>query len=194
MVFIALGANLPSQFGSPEQTLEAVKPALERAGIAVVCSSGIWISAPVPASDQPWYRNTVIEVRTDLSARDLLQVLHDIEHEFGRVREERNEPRVLDLDLIDYRGEIIREEGLHVPHPRMHERGFVLYPLREISPCWEHPVLNKTIDELIEMFFQFPCQFVNSIGHRPLSCIGSEASLPDFENLRVQEMGFLEQV
>lgn len=150
MIVVALGANLPSRFGTPAQTLEAAKAAMEKAGLRVVKSSRTWLTAPVPVSDQPWYHNAVVAIETDLDAFQLLSALQSIENDFGRVRIERNEPRVLDLDLVAYNDEIIDRPALIVPHPRMHERAFVLLPLQEIAPeGWQHPILKKSLADLV---------------------------------------------
>lgn len=149
MIFIALGANLPSRYGTPEETLLAAYRSLEEAGLRVVKRSSIWLSAPVPVSDQPWYRNAVCAVECDLLPDELLRLLKGIERDFGRVETERNAPRVLDLDIVAYGDELINVDGLHIPHPRMHERAFVLYPLYEIAPSWSHPVSKIAIADLI---------------------------------------------
>ena len=115
-----------------------------------MAASQAWLTAPVPASDQNWYRNAVIAVETDLPPKVLLALLLDIEQDFGRVRGAKNEARVLDLDLIGYNGQVLDEGDLTLPHPRLHERSFVLYPLREIAPGWMHPVLNLSVDIMIE--------------------------------------------
>lgn len=151
MILIALGANLPSQFGSPEDTLRASIEALKAYGVQILSVSKIWITEPVPVSDQPLYRNAVISVQTNYDALKLLNILHDIEADFGRQRITRNEARVIDLDLIAYNNYVHHNDDLYVPHPRMHERGFVLVPLNEIAPDWKHPVLQKTPVELIDL-------------------------------------------
>ncbi len=151
MILIALGSNLPGEYGSSEEALEEAKRALSARGIIVERCSGTWLTEPVPASDHPWYRNAVACVRTDLAPGALLDVLQGIECEFGRERTaERNAPRVLDLDIIAHNDEIYESENLTLPHPRMHERAFVLCPLREVAPEWIHPVLKQSVDELIE--------------------------------------------
>ena len=151
MILIALGANLTGPYGSPEETLKMAMVTLENAGVHIVAKSSIWVTKPVPASDQPLYRNAVVAVHTKRAASALLDLLHTIEADFGRVRMERNEARVLDLDLIAYGNLVIQSEDIYIPHPRMHERGFVLVPLCEIGACWTHPVLQKTAEELLAM-------------------------------------------
>jgi 2-amino-4-hydroxy-6-hydroxymethyldihydropteridine diphosphokinase len=151
-IYIGLGANLPSpEHGTPRATLDAAMRALEVRGLAIVARSAVYESEPVPVSDQPWYLNAVIEVATDLSAPEVLAMLHSVENAFGRVRGLRNEARVLDLDLLDHRGEV--QEGPDsplLPHPRLTDRAFVLLPLRDIAPAWRHPVSGRTIAELLE--------------------------------------------
>lgn len=149
MIVIGLGGNLPSQFGSPSGTLLAAVDALGQRAIIVRRLSPLYETAPVPVSDQPWYVNAVAAVETPLRPADLLLTLQRIEAQFGRVRTVRNAARVIDLDILDYNGQLVDEAGLKLPHPRLAERAFVLYPLRDIAPAWRHPVTGKTIDALI---------------------------------------------
>ncbi len=149
MILIGLGSNLDSIYGTPDQCLQECRNLLAQAGVGIVKLSSIWKSAPVPVSDQPWYKNAVCAVETDLNPHDLLSALAGIEDKAGRTREENNAARTLDLDILSYNNEIINDEHLTVPHPQMHDRAFVLYPLREIVPNWIHPVLNKSVDEMI---------------------------------------------
>ena len=88
-------------------------------------------------------------VETELDLRALFRLLQDIEAGFGRVRTVRNAPRVLDLDILAYHDTVYEADDLVVPHPRMHERGFVLYPLQEIAPDWIHPVLKMPVAAFI---------------------------------------------
>ncbi|SDL97345.1 2-amino-4-hydroxy-6-hydroxymethyldihydropteridine diphosphokinase [Maricaulis salignorans] len=149
-IYIALGANLPSAGRSPAQTLALALEALEARGIAVVARSSDWHSPAWPDPSAPAYVNAVAEIATDLSPRALLDLLHAVEAEFGRVRHIRWESRVLDLDLLDYRGGRFTDEaGLDVPHPRLADRAFVLLPLAEIAPHWCQPENPRPIAEMI---------------------------------------------
>ncbi len=150
MILVALGANLPHpEHGPPAATLRAALACFPAAGIAVAACSRFFESAPVPVSDQPWFVNAVARVETALDPAGLLAALHRIEEGFGRIRQERWEARVLDLDLIDYEGRIASGgPGPELPHPRMADRSFVLLPLADIAPGWIHPVTGATLADL----------------------------------------------
>jgi len=129
--FIALGSNLADPAGQVRRAFEALG-ALPASRL--VAHSSLYRTAPVGYAEQPDFINAVALIETRLSARELLQALLEVEHAFGRVRAFRNAPRILDLDLLIHDDLIHHEHGLTVPHPRMHERGFVLAPLVEIAP------------------------------------------------------------
>lgn len=151
MILIGTGGNLQSTFGTVKETLEKAYELLEKEGCFIEKSSGWYETAPVPVSDQPWYQNRVFSVRTEQTPQELIRTLLKVEAELGRVRTVKNAARVLDLDLLAYHDEIVDEPPeTIVPHPRMHLRAFVLYPLREIAPDWTHPVLHRNVDELID--------------------------------------------
>ncbi len=152
MILIGLGANLPSpEHGPPQATLEAALDALGAQGANVLRRSPWYESAPVPPSGQPWYVNAVAEVESALSPQALLAALLDVEAGFGRVRSVRNASRTVDLDLLDYRGLVTGPgEKPELPHPRLHERAFVLLPLRDLAPGWRHPASGRTVGALIE--------------------------------------------
>jgi 2-amino-4-hydroxy-6-hydroxymethyldihydropteridine diphosphokinase len=136
--YIALGSNL----GDREETIRAAVAALAaEPGVEVVAVSTLIETEPVGVVDQPRFLNGVAALDTDLSARELLDLLLDVERRFGRRREGAvpQGPRTLDLDLLLYGDEEIDEPGLRVPHPRLHEREFVLAPLEELAPTLEVP-------------------------------------------------------
>ena len=150
MILLGLGANLPHpRFGSPKATLEAALSAIEAAGVKVTARSPWFRSAPVPPSDQPWFVNGVVRLETGLEPAALMALLHGVEADFGRLRRERNEARVLDLDLLDYHGRVTRGEAAPaLPHPRLAERAFVVLPLAVLAPEWCHPVTGASAREL----------------------------------------------
>jgi 2-amino-4-hydroxy-6-hydroxymethyldihydropteridine diphosphokinase len=127
--YVGLGSNLGDRL---ENLLRAVR-LLEERDVAVRRSSRVYETEPVGGPEQPDYLNAVVEVEAKGSARDLLETCLRIEDEMGRVREERWGPRVIDLDVLTFGEEEIDEPDLQVPHPRMHERGFVLIPLLELD-------------------------------------------------------------
>ncbi len=148
MILIGIGANLPSDAGSPRETCEAALVHLGRLGAAVTARSPWYESAPVPPSDQPWYVNGVASVQTTLSPAGLLAALHLTEAAFGRVRTSVNAARSLDLDLLAYNDEVREVGAPRLPHPRLQDRAFVLYPLRDLAPGWIHPILGETAADL----------------------------------------------
>ena len=150
-LFIGLGANLtPDGFATPQAGCEAAVVMLGDLGVNVIRMSRWYESAPVPMSNQPWYLNAVAEAATSFTAAATLDVLHQVETHFGRVRSVRNAARVLDLDLLDFGGQIYNQTVLKVPHPRMHERAFVLFPLRDLFADWTHPQTGQSLDALID--------------------------------------------
>ena len=148
LILIGLGGNLTSQYGSPRETQRAALQYLEERGGKLLACSRFWRTRPVPISDQPWFVNAVAALATDLEPAALLAVLHEIEAEFGRVRTVANAARPLDLDLLAY-GRRCVTDGLIVPHPRLHERAFVLCPLADIAPDWVHPISGQTVRAMI---------------------------------------------
>jgi len=151
-IFIGAGANLFHPIlGAPRQVLEAAFGELGRRGVSVIRVSPWYRTAPVPASDQPWYVNAVGEVVTKLPADRLLAVLHEVEQAFGRVRTVANAARMIDLDLLDFHGEtaVGGPRRATLPHPRMAARAFVLQPLADLAPAWRHPVSGTPIQALL---------------------------------------------
>ena len=145
---MAIGSNL----GNKIINIEKAKYKLQNNFIKILKSSRNYESLSWPDKTKPKYINTVIKIKTTLSPIKLLQLCNKIEHELGRKRFGKNEPRVCDIDIIDYDQKIIRlksPENLIIPHPRMKKRNFVLLPLHEISKNWKHPVNKVKIAKLI---------------------------------------------
>jgi 2-amino-4-hydroxy-6-hydroxymethyldihydropteridine diphosphokinase len=150
MILVGIGSNLAAPgSASPRDTAAAALVQLPQFGIAVRRCSRWYASEPVPASDQPWYVNAVAAIDTALAPAALLDALLALERRFGRQRGAVNAARTLDLDLLDYDGRRCGTARLTLPHPRLHERRFVLAPLAEIAPQWRHPLLGSTAAALL---------------------------------------------
>jgi 2-amino-4-hydroxy-6-hydroxymethyldihydropteridine diphosphokinase len=150
VILVGIGSNLPAPgYRTPQDTVMAALAALPSIGADVVGRSPWYLSEPIPASDQPWFVNGVVTVKTDMPPPEFLARLLALEAQFGRERGERDGARTLDLDLLDYDGRQCCTVALVLPHPRLHERRFVLVPLCDIAPHWRHPRLGLTAAELL---------------------------------------------
>ena len=144
--YVALGANLGDRRGN---ILAALGRLRAIGGVRVTKVSSLLENPAIGGpADSPAFLNAAAEIETTLPARRLLDELLDIERQLGRERREKWGPRVIDLDLLLYGDEVVDERELHVPHPLMHERLFVLQPLAEIAPQVVHPILQQTIRAL----------------------------------------------
>ncbi len=144
--FIGAGANL----GEPVRQIQRALDKLEKSqGVRLGAVSSLYRTQPVGPIAQPPFVNAVFSLEYGMSPQDLLALLLSVEEKMGRIRRERWGPRVIDLDLLFFDEAIISEQGLEVPHPRLHERRFVLTPLVEIAPDVVHPILKKSAFDLL---------------------------------------------
>lgn len=148
MILIALGANLPSRVGTPAATLRSALEILPQRNVAIEAVSPFYRSSAWPDPRDPAFVNAVARIATQLPPSGLLAALKDTERAFGREHARQNAPRTLDLDILDY-GQRVENGPPVLPHPRLHERGFVLIPLRDVAPDWTHPVSGLSVDALI---------------------------------------------
>ncbi|NQT83133.1 2-amino-4-hydroxy-6-hydroxymethyldihydropteridine diphosphokinase [bacterium] len=149
LAYIALGANL----GDREQNLKAaIEKIGEISGVRVTKVSAFFETEPVGGPPQGMYLNAAVEIDCTIPAGQLLRELQGVEKELGRKRLGKCFPRTIDLDILLFGSEVIDEMDLKVPHPRMHDRAFVLDPLNEIAPNAIHPILGLTVAELTRMY------------------------------------------
>ncbi len=148
---IALGSNLSSRFGAPADNLREAIHRLDDLG-TVTAVSRFHDTEPVGYTQQPRFLNAAALLETEVSPLDLLRGLLAIEHSMGRDRAKSppKGPRIIDLDLLLYGNLVLDDPGLTLPHPSMHERRFVLVPLAEVAPNWQHPTLELSILQLLQ--------------------------------------------
>ena len=154
MILLGLGSNLSSSFGDRFQNIDLAVSALEGYGIQLKKKSSYYESLSYPNKSNPKFINIVIGIETHLPPEDLASVLIFIEESLERKRKKKNDPRTCDIDIIDYKGQIIdfkyKDLDFIVPHKKLIYRNFILYPLHEILPNWKHPKTKELISVLIE--------------------------------------------
>jgi len=144
-VFLGLGSNL----GDRGKNIKEAVRQLQESGIArEMRTSSLYETEPEGIKEQPLFLNAILEMETDLSPRDLLDMLQAIEKRLGRKKVQKWGPRIIDLDILLYGDMVVREEDLEIPHPLLAKRSFVLDPLAEIAPETVHPQLKMTISAL----------------------------------------------
>jgi 2-amino-4-hydroxy-6-hydroxymethyldihydropteridine diphosphokinase len=143
-VFLGLGSNVGDREGNVRKALQILKKKMR-----VLKVSSMYETEPMYVEDQKWFVNCVAKLETDLRPRELLDYVKDTERTLGRQRTIKYGPRVIDLDILFYGNEVVRESDLHIPHPKIRERSFVLIPLVEIEPDFIHPIQHMTVLKLL---------------------------------------------
>lgn len=143
-IYLHLGSNVGDRLGN---LLKAKFLIQKRIG-HIQSLSQVYETEAWGKTDQAAFYNQAIHVRTEMTAYEVLETIHEIENLLGRKRSEHWGPRTIDIDILFFENEVISTKKLSLPHPRLHERNFVLVPLEEIAPNFIHPILNKSITEL----------------------------------------------
>jgi 2-amino-4-hydroxy-6-hydroxymethyldihydropteridine diphosphokinase len=143
--YLLLGSNM----GNSKASLSKAVVQIEKQIGTVIRKSGLYSTAAWGNTKQPEFLNQVIIVETKLPALQTMQTILNIEKKMGRIRTVKNAPRVIDIDILFFNKEIIAQEHLCIPHPQIQNRRFVLVPLNQLSPNLKHPVLNKTVHQLL---------------------------------------------
>jgi 2-amino-4-hydroxy-6-hydroxymethyldihydropteridine diphosphokinase len=150
MIYINIGSNLSSTSGDRFYNLKKSVELLNIKNIKILKISRIYETPSYPNKMNPKFLNICLALESKEKPESLIKIFNAVEKKLQRKRGFKNQPRTCDIDIIDYCGKIINSNKIIVPHPRAHLRSFVLYPLREISPDWIHPLLNKKIEFLIK--------------------------------------------
>ena len=154
MIHINIGSNLNSKYGTKFDNISIAINLLIGTKLRITKISNFYETPSYPNKRLPKFVNLGLIAEYDLDHTNLIKEISIIEKKIGRVKSKKNDPRVCDIDIIDFKGEIRATRLLNLPHPRSHTRNFVLYPIKEIDPNWIHPILKKNVDLLIDELTQ----------------------------------------
>ena len=153
MILLSIGSNLKSKFESRKKNIEKSIQLLKQEHIKIITKSSLYETPSFPNTKNPKFLNIILLVHTNFTPIKLMKIIHKIENIIGRIRKFKNEPRVCDIDIIDYKSKVIDRlfmgQKLIIPHKRMLKREFVLLPLLEVCPEWKHPINQKKISDLV---------------------------------------------
>ena len=145
VVYLGFGSNMGDKEDVINQAIKRIQKFCE-----VTKLSSLYVTEPVGYKNQEWFLNCVVEVKTKLDPIKLLTVCTEVEQQLGRKTSVKNGPRIIDIDILFYGDKVTKRDDLVIPHPRLHERLFVLQPMMDVNPGFVHPVLKKTIKELYD--------------------------------------------
>ena len=154
MIHINIGSNLNSKYGTKFDNISIAINLLIGTKLKIKKISNFYETPSYPNKRLPKFANLGLIAEYDLDHTNLIKEISIIEKKIGRVKSKKNDPRVCDIDIIDFKGEIRATKLLNLPHPRSHTRNFVLYPIKEIDPNWIHPIFKKNVDFLINELSQ----------------------------------------
>ena len=154
MIHLNLGSNLDSKYGSRFENISIAINLLTETKISIKKASNFYETPSYPNKNFPKFLNIGLMIDYDDDHYNLLKDIKLIEKKLGRIRRNKNDPRIIDIDIIDFKKEIKKDIELILPHPKCHLRNFVLYPILEIDPNWSHPILKKNARFLINKLSQ----------------------------------------
>tara|TARA_Y100001970_G_C14165611_1_gene821100 strand:+ start:642 stop:1151 length:510 start_codon:yes stop_codon:yes gene_type:complete len=154
MIHLNIGSNLDSMYGSKFENISLAVKLLINSKLSIKKISNFYETPSYPNKKMPKFVNIGLMGEYEFDYNKLLNEILLIEKKIGRIRSKKNDPRVCDIDIIDFNGQIMSDKSLELPHPRSHNRNFVLYPIKEIDPNWIHPKLKKNVDFLLSQLNQ----------------------------------------
>ena len=154
MIHLNIGSNLDSKYGSKFKNISIAINLLIESKLKIKKISNFYETPSYPNKKLPKFANIGLLAKYDFSHKKLISEISLIEKKIGRIKSKKNDPRVCDIDIIDFNGLIKKNKVLKLPHPRSHSRNFVLYPIKEIDPRWIHPIFKKNVDFLINQLSQ----------------------------------------
>ena len=154
MIHLNIGSNLDSKYGSRYDNILTAINLLIDSKIKVKKISNFYETPSYPNNDFPKFLNVGLSIEYHNENCNLLKIIKQIEKKLGRIKTKKNDPRIIDIDIIDFKGEIKKTKELILPHPRCHLRNFVLFPILQIDPNWSHPILKKNAQFLINKLSQ----------------------------------------
>ena len=150
MIHLNIGSNLESKFGNKFQNISTAIDLLIKLKLKIIKISSFYETPSYPNRNLPYFLNVGLSAVYEDNETVLMNEIILIEKKIGRIKSKQNDPRVCDIDIIDFNGLIIKKKNLKIPHERCHLRNFVLYPILQIDPDWVHPIIRKNVKFLID--------------------------------------------